>query len=337
MKSLISVIIPIYNGEKYIDQLINSMLNQSIGFENIEVVLIDNKSQDNSLDMLKNYSNIYSNIIVIPLEKHYSTPGHSRNMGILEASADYVMFCDGDDLYCQDFCEKMYGNISKEEVDLVSSRYTVNVEGSETFLNNSFLDSFDSNIKLDNIKEFPEIIQTQANLTIWNKIYKKDFLLKNNINFVEDHWAEDFLFSLEVFIKARGIVLLTKYSGYLYTVLTDSQSHIQPPKEDYYNNGLLPLEKAEKLLTSNHMEVMPYLSEFIVSWVKIFLESNLSNNDLSEIYDSFVVWFKRYQIMTKLVNISLPFNILINIAIKIFSLNKTSIMLTNKIIKKVLN
>jgi glycosyltransferase involved in cell wall biosynthesis len=178
MKQIISIILPIYNGSKFINNLFDSMKNQTIGFDNLELIFINNKSTDNSLEIIKGFSEKYPNIKIINLEKHYPTPGHSRNMGILKASSEYIMFCDGDDSYSSDFCKTMYETITKENVDLVSSRYTVNIENKESFLNNSFLEGNDSLIKLDNIKEFPEVIQTQANLTIWNKIYKKDYLIK---------------------------------------------------------------------------------------------------------------------------------------------------------------
>lgn len=333
MKQIISIILPIYNGSKFINNLFDSMKNQTIGFDNLELIFINNKSTDNSLEIIKGFSEKYPNIKIINLEKHYPTPGHSRNMGILKASSEYIMFCDGDDSYSSDFCKTMYETITKENVDLVSSRYTVNIENKESFLNNSFLEGNDSLIKLENIKEFPEVIQTQANLTIWNKIYKKDYLIKNNIKFVEEHWAEDYLFSLESYIKANGIVLLNDYSGYLYTIIDDSQSHKEPSREEYYNNGIVPLNKAKNLLKENNFEFMPFLSEFLVSWIKIFLESNLPENELSEIYSDFQPWFKRYSIRTRLVNIPLYLNYVINVAIKIFAYSKHMMLFVNRILK----
>ncbi len=334
MNPLISIILPIYNGEKYINQLFKSMYNQTINFSNLELIFINNVSTDNSHNILKNLSDKYDNVKLINLEKHYPTPGHSRNMGIKEASAEYVMFCDGDDSYTPDFCKVMYDAITKDDVDLISSRYTVHSLNKKNYLNNSFLNNYPPVIKLNTITEFPEIIQTQANLTIWNKIYKKQYLIDNNITFVEDHWAEDYLFSLESYIKANGIIILTKYSGYNYTILDNSQSHSKLKKIDYYNDCLVPLTKAEKLLSENNYEVLPYVSEFLISWIKIFLESDLDKKDLSEIYDSFQPWFKRYSIRTRLVNLSILFNIVINVVVKVFSISKQLMLLANKILKR---
>ena len=333
MSPLISIIIPIYNGEKFIHNLIDSMLNQTLNFENLEIILINNKSTDNSEEILMELSQKYSNIKTITLERHYPTPGKSRNVGIKESSANYIMFCDQDDSYLNDFCEKMYNKISSVGVDLVTSRYTVNIPGKENYLNNSFLKSYSSEIKLNFINEFPEVIQTQANLTIWNKIYKKQFILENNINFVEEHWAEDFLFSLEVYLKANGILLLNDYSGYLYTVDDNSQSHIQPPKKDFYNNGIVTLYEARNLLLKNNLEVMPFVSEFLVTWVRLFLNSNLDNNDLYDIYGEFKPWLDKYSFNTKLVNLSISLNVFINVSIKLFSLSKYIMIFSNNFLK----
>ena len=333
MKPLISVIVPIFNVEDYLDKLFNSMYNQTINFDNLELIFINNLSTDNSLTILKDLSEKYDNIKLINLEKHYPTPGHSRNMGIKEASATYVMFCDGDDLYTRDFCKVMYDTITKENVELVSTRYTVNDNDEECYLNNNFLNSYPPVIKLNSIREFPEIIQTQANLTIWNKIYKKQYLVDKKITFVEDHWAEDYLFSLESYIKAEGIIILTDYSGYIYTIRGNSQSHSQPSKDDYYNDCLIPLSKAEKLLSENNYEVLPFVSEFIISWIKIFLESDLDKKELNEIYNKIKPWLRRYSIKTRLVNLSMPFNILINVVTKLFSYSRHFILFSNKILK----
>ena len=327
----ITVIIPIYNGEEHIHSLIKSMFKQDIGFNNIELIFIDNVSTDNSKTILREYSENYENIKLIELERHFPTPGRSRNNGILEASSDYIMFCDGDDLYSPDFCKTMYENIINDDVQLVSCRYTVNILGKEKHLNNSFLEGHDSIIKLKDTNVFPEVIQTQANLTIWNKIYERSFLTENDIRFVEDHWAEDFLFSLECFIKAEGILLLTDYSGYIYNIFDSSQSHKKPERNDFHDDGIVPLIKAEKLLKDNDMEVMPFVSEFLVTWIKIFIESDLDNDDLKEIYEEFRPWFKRYSITTRLVNLPLYVNVPINIAVKIFSLNVHFMLFATKL------
>ncbi len=330
MAYLISVIVTNFNGEYDIPNLINSMQRQTIGFENIEFVIADDKSTDNSREVLKEFSEKFNNIRPVFLEKNSKTPGKPRNMGLKEASADYIMFCDQDDFYKNDFCEVMYKEISTKNVDLVSSRFTVCENGKE-ILNNNFLSKYDNNIEIKNISEFPEIVYTQANLPVWNKIYKKEFLFENKIEFVENHWGEDYLFSMECFLKAQGIIILTQYSGYNYFVYDDSQSHKSISKDDFLNNCLKPLDIAKNLLIEYNFDYINVVAEFMVVWFEKIIKSDLSSDDLDEIYDQFKNWLREYRLTTKLVNLPLYLNIVINIFVKLVSINKIFFKIAKKL------
>jgi len=329
----VSVIFPIYNGEKYISNLINSMKKQTINFENLEIIFIDNKSTDNSLNLLKSLDNKYSNVKLVVLDKHYPTPGKSRNMGIITSTADYIMMCDEDDLFTEDYVERMFNAISSNKLDLVSSRYTVVTD--KKSLNNSFLDNENSDILINSIREYPEIIQTLANLTVWNKIYNKKFIIDNDIKFIEDHWNEDYLFSLECYIKAQGIMLFTHYSGYLYKIHPNSQTQKNISKEELDDDLFDTLSQTKEFLLKNNFEVYPYISELLVTYIKFFLRSNYNKNDFNYIYNKFKPWLKGYSIKTRLINLSLLFNIIINITIKIFSINKIFVSIASKLYKMI--
>lgn len=92
-KPLISIIIPVYNTEKYIEECINSLLNQSL--KEIEIICINDGSTDNSLNLLKDFEQKDPRIIVI--SKENSGPANARNIGLNSASADYIYFMDSDD------------------------------------------------------------------------------------------------------------------------------------------------------------------------------------------------------------------------------------------------
>ena len=119
MGAKITVIIPIFNGEKHIKKTLNSLFNQTFGFENIEVIIVDDCSTDNTAKILKDYENKYENIKCFFLEKNNGTPGKGRNIGIQNASTDYIMFLDSDDEFALDMCEVMYSTITNENVDFV--------------------------------------------------------------------------------------------------------------------------------------------------------------------------------------------------------------------------
>ena len=95
----ISMIIPTFNVEDDLKRAMDSLLNQTFGFENIEVLLVDDFSTDNTRQLILDYANQYDNIKHIFLESNSGSAGKPRNIGIKHATADYIMFLDNDDEY----------------------------------------------------------------------------------------------------------------------------------------------------------------------------------------------------------------------------------------------
>ena len=90
----ISVIIPVYNAENTLKQAVNSVINQSIGFENIELILVDDNSNDNSRKIIQDYADKYGNVKAIFLRENSGSPSKPRNTGIDNATAPYLMFLE---------------------------------------------------------------------------------------------------------------------------------------------------------------------------------------------------------------------------------------------------
>ena len=111
----ISMIIPTFNAEKDLERAISSLMKQTIGFENIEVLLVDDLSTDNTRKVILEYAEKYNNIKYIFLESNSGTAGKPRNIGIENASSEYIMFLDNDDEYIPEACEILYDKISKTE------------------------------------------------------------------------------------------------------------------------------------------------------------------------------------------------------------------------------
>lgn len=336
MKPLISIIIPVFNSEKFISDTIESIINQNINFDNLELIIVDDKSTDNTEKVIEKYSNKYNNIKFFVLKENNGCPGKPRNIGIQNANADYIMFCDADDLYFRDMCKTLYDSILKYDADFVSSRYTVKFNNKKETLNNSFLDKYENVMLFNSIEEFPEIVYTTANLTIWNKIYKKTFLFENNINFEEKHYGEDYLFSLKTYIKSKKFVLLNKYSGYLYrNVNENSATYKKISKEEFVNNIIEPLHQAQNLIEEENFNHDECLFEFLVQGTYLFFQQNFSLKDKKEILTKIHPFYKKYYITNNLVNQPLFLNVFINIAIKIFSINNNFTIWTHSFYNKI--
>ena len=113
MEYKVSVIIPTYNVENVILRTVESVKNQSIGFENIELLIIDDGSNDNTQKILKELSEEYENIRCFLPKDNSGTPGRGRTMGIKNSTSEYIMFLDSDDKFSFEMCEVMHDTIKK--------------------------------------------------------------------------------------------------------------------------------------------------------------------------------------------------------------------------------
>ena len=119
----VGVIIPVYNGEKYIDRCLNSVINQT--YERLEIIVIDNNSTDGTNEIVKRYSGCDNRIITIFEEK--VGVSHARNKGIERASGEYIIFVDADDFLNIDAIESEVGLIEDSKSDIVFFDYYNNL------------------------------------------------------------------------------------------------------------------------------------------------------------------------------------------------------------------
>lgn len=200
----ISIIVPVYNVEKTLDAAFESIKNQSFGFENLEVIFIDDKSTDNSGKLIKKYASEYENVKAIFLDENSCFAGRPRNIGIENASSDYLMFLDPDDIFLENACEILYKNITANDLQIVSGNYLI-TRNDETVLNSWNVINLNENefIEINLIDENPNLLLPTP--SVWSKIFKKELILKNDINFLVGVPAQDLVFVNEALIKAEGI------------------------------------------------------------------------------------------------------------------------------------
>lgn len=215
VQMVVSVIMPVYNSEKYLEDAIESVLAQT--FQNIELILVDDGSTDNSLSLCNNYAAIDSRIKTI--HKENNGVCSARNLGISYAKGEYICFIDNDDLYNKYFIEKMFDAAYHNEVDIVKC-------GRKNILINSGLKEFKSKeyrFKDSKYYTFDEFIEnyyhiklTECFNSVWNGMYKADFLKENNLYFDENvrHGNEDLLFNYYA-LECRPRIYLLK--DILYT------------------------------------------------------------------------------------------------------------------------
>lgn len=335
MDEKITVIIPVFNGEEHIHRTLNSLLNQTFGFENIEVIIIDDCSTDDTPNIIKEYSNKYPNIKSFFSEKNYGAAGKGRNVGLENASADYIMFLDSDDEFALDMCEVMYTTIIEENADFVLCRYDMYVDGEFLDHNKSFLSRYGEKTKITSLEDNLEMISTCSNLVVWNKIYNKEFLLSNNITFIDDRFNEDFLFENEVYLCAENFVSLNNYYGIKYHIHSQSASNAGSKK--FFEDGIFVLDKVKELFEIKNFKHFEVTSEYIVIMTQGLLNSDMPNNEKKHFFKQMKPYYKQYNLFYRLINnVSLPFNMMINIFIKLFAISETFAIFITKIYRLIL-
>ena len=240
----LSIVVPVFNTENYLPIVMESIINQTIGLENIEVILVDDCSNDKCGEIIEEYSEKYDNIIGIHLLENSQSPSKPRNVGIRNASSNYIIFQDSDDSFTQDACEWLYGVIFEENVDMVTGMITRNDDDEsvyeitfspwdlvlsqyETFQEKNVKNLLESDellkLKLNSIDDNPIVLKDYALNSI---IFKKSFLIKNNIKFIEYlNGGEDAVFLFNSYIKAEGIVFINKVIYNYNAQRIDSLTH----------------------------------------------------------------------------------------------------------------
>lgn len=208
MRAEISIIIPVYNVEKYLRQCLDSILNQT--FQNFEIICIDDGSTDKSLEILEEYKRNDDRFVIISQEN--SGAGMARNKGIETARGKYVQFLDGDDYFEVKMLEKLYNCAEKFDADIaVCSSRKVDENGVVIESGNP---NFPLNLDLIHIekpfnyKDFPEDIFTLIGAAPWNKLYKRNLIESNNLRYPKLIGPDDMCFVNMVNVCAEKIVAI---------------------------------------------------------------------------------------------------------------------------------
>lgn len=208
----VSVIVPVYNTEKYLKNCIDSLLKQN--FDDYEIIVINDLSPGNAEEIIKSYND---KKIVYIKNKTNKGIGYNRNLGIKKAKGEYVCFIDSDDYVREDFISKMYNYSKENNLDLCVCDY-VNVDEEGNKLKEFNLSDF----CITNYEENNKIL-CEINLAPWNKLYKKDMLVKNKIEFSETLKYEDLSFVALSIKNSKKIGKINEQLNY-YTIHNNSET-----------------------------------------------------------------------------------------------------------------
>lgn len=202
----ISVILPVFNGERYIRKSIESVLNQS--FRNFELIIINDGSTDGTADIIASFDDDRIEII----NQSNQGPGAARNNALKIANGEYVMYLDSDDWFCPDALDIAYREITGSNADFTFFQM-INFDGERYYENDWFeLKTFDSSFenRVFAPQETPGSI-FDLSVGVCQKIYDRQFLESINARFPEGIFFEDMPFFYYVFLKAERISIVKKH------------------------------------------------------------------------------------------------------------------------------
>ena len=275
-KPAISVIIPVYNAQDGIRRCVDSLLNQS--FKNFEIILLNDGSKDNSLNILKEYELKYSFVRVI--DKQNEGVAVTRNKGILLAEGEYTMFMDNDDFVDSDYIETLYQAIHEKKLDLVIGGY--------------------KRVNQDNQIIFSQDIQQSEwskyiIMAPWAKVYRTEFLKTNNLEFFDYGIGEDIIFNLAAY-KTTDKIGLLDYKGYNWYYNNQSISNTSQRGFSPEIDILVLFSKILELGKPSEL-VVYYLKRYYV-WYLLFSGRTSSNQEFIHQYIRIKEWLKENKLIS---------------------------------------
>lgn len=201
----VSIVIPVYNASKYLERSLSCALSQT--YKDIEILLVENGSTDNSLDICKEFSDQDRRISVFVADGNVGA-GIARNIGIENATGDYICFLDADDWYEDTLVEKMVNAVSNNNADVGICAYEAYIEdGSKVdhhTCNDNYLNNQES-VRTYFLNAFPD---GHVGF-LWNKIYKTSVIKDNHLTFSPLSRLEDGFFNIGFFELANSCVIIS--------------------------------------------------------------------------------------------------------------------------------
>jgi len=236
----VSVIIPVYNTGEYLNQCLDSLLNQTL--QNIEIICVDDGSTDNSLEILRRYCEKDRRMNIISVENKGA--GAARNIGLEKATGEYLSFLDADDFFEKNMLESLYNSCIETGADIA-------ICNSDRYDNEAKRYFCGSSIKLANLPKnktiySPRDIKQNIFKTFvgwaWDKLFKRSFISEFKLRFQEQRTTNDLYFVYSALIHAKSIIVIDEILVHQRVNLESSLSVTRHKSWDCFYSALLALK-----------------------------------------------------------------------------------------------
>lgn len=269
----ISIIVPVYNAEKYLRQCLDSIISQTL--KDIEIICVDDGSTDSSNQILREYQKYDSRIQLITQKNNGL--GAARNVGLAVASGEFIGFVDSDDFIDTNWFSALYEKAQKFQADVAIGNiklYFQKYQETKLYRDNSLYQKLAA-FNFFQAASLPNII---TNIGVWDRIYRRTFLGQYNLKNPEHVIYEDALFSIQTSILANRITVVDNVYYYYRkntgTAITDQEIGNDSFKLDFLKNSIE---------IKNFLQQKKNYSIFYTYYLKYFLsnalwhQSNISN------------------------------------------------------------
>ena len=233
----LSIILPVYNMEKYLDRSLKSLLQQDLPEEDYEIIIVNDESKDNSLKIANEYASKYPNIKVV--DKKNGGTGAARNSGLDVASGEYVHFVDPDDYVARNVYKTLLDYSDNKQIDILTIEI---IETKQVDLYDSKTDM--ESIDLDGLPVIDGIeylAKNNYNNACWWYIINRSFLDKTGYRFIEGRWMEDSIITPELFLKAKRVAEMPMD---VYRYMINPNSARTSKDQTHYHKFIYDIESA---------------------------------------------------------------------------------------------
>ncbi len=232
MNKLISVIIPCYNVENYIVRCMESLVNQTIGIEKLELIFINDASTDNTLQYILDYEKKYPDSIMVVDCKENKKQGGARNIGLSYATGEYIGFVDSDDFVEVTMYEELYNKLIQHDCDIVHCKHTRDYMDGSDAPHSMFTGENDILCEITSDAQREKFILADiVSVNVWDKLYKRNVIYDNNICFPEGIAYEDHYWGMLINLYIKNVYIIEKN---LYHYCVNGESTVLKMNQNYH-------------------------------------------------------------------------------------------------------
>lgn len=274
-KAKVSVIIPVYNVEEYIRKCLDSLVNQTL--KDIEIIVVNDGSPDNSQDIIDEYVEKYPKKIKSFIKEN-GGQGSARNFGLEHATGEYIGYVDSDDYVDISMYEKLYTNAKKNKSDIsICGTYVVAGEKLIEELEPMFFSDKKKNAFF-------------GKKAVWNKIYKKELIIDNKLEFRSKIWYEDFDFSFKALSAANKVSYINEP---LYYYLIRPGSTMNNSNIHRNLEIIEAFEQIKNIKANKDIQEFLAIDHIYISTIVRIIRSRADKNTKKDVINEILTYFKK--------------------------------------------